>query len=256
MRVMSCNIRYLNDKDGDHAWAFRRELLARTIRSRDPDLIGFQECWRAQLDYLLDALPGYDWFGICDTIDNERPMNAMFWRRDAFKLVSPGGFWLSETPHISGSSSWNSACVRFVNWLRLKQTTDGREFRFINTHLDHKSAPARDQQARLIVEDAAAYPVEYPQILTGDMNETRDKPGIGRFLAAGWQDTHRCVHGDSPDPCTIHKFKGEHCEPPHRKIDWIFTRGPLCATAAEVVRDHDGPLYPSDHYFLSTDLTF
>lgn len=251
---MTCNIRYLEAKDGAHSWPYRRDWLAQTIGGRDPDLVGLQECARPQLEFLLSACPGYSWFGICDAPTSNRPTNAILWKSDRFQLLSPGGYWLSSSPHVTGSSSWDSACVRLANWVRLIDLSCGLEFRLINTHLDHMSAPARDNQARLLAEDALSFPSDYPQILTGDLNEERDKPGVSRLLQSGWVDTHRQVHGDGIDPRTFHGFQGDAYPGPEGKIDWVMVRGPLAAIQAEVVRHQEGERYASDHWFLCVDL--
>ena len=65
------------------------------------------------------------------------------------------------------------------------------------------SQTAREQQARLIVEDATAYPDDYPQLLTGDMNCDGANAAIERFRQGGWQDTHAALHGDE-NPDTFH----------------------------------------------------
>jgi hypothetical protein len=90
-------------------------------------LICFQELWRPQYDYACSVLPEYATFGLVDEPSTARPVNAIFYRRSRFDLISPGGFWLSETPHISGSSSWDSACVRLAKLAALKRPQHGAE---------------------------------------------------------------------------------------------------------------------------------
>src|SRR3712207_6150887 len=50
LRVMSFNVRYGDADDGNDAWKFRRDLVARTIRRFDPDLLGVQEALNLQCD--------------------------------------------------------------------------------------------------------------------------------------------------------------------------------------------------------------
>ncbi len=38
-----------------------------------------------------------------------------------------------------------------------------------------------------------------------------------------------------------------------RRIDFIFGRGDLKTVAAEVVKDHPGGIWPSDHYFVCAE---
>lgn len=258
MRVLSCNIRYSAAHDGNNAWPLRRALCARVIASREADIVCFQEMSREQYIYLREALPEFDAHGMVDRPDGQSPQNAIFWRRDRFALVSAGGYWLSETPHISGSKSWDSRNIRQAVWARLALRGSGLEVRVVGTHLDHIGQTAREGQARLINEDAAAYAEDYPQILCGDMNATVENPAIQSFLQAGWRDSYTVVHPDEDPGNTFHAFQGPAFAEPVGKIDWIFFRGRLAAVAAEVIRDcvEESGLYPSDHYFLGADILF
>jgi len=254
MKTLTCNIRFLGARDGDNGWTHRRDLCARVIASRSPDLICLQETWGPQLDDLTAALPDFAHFGIVDEPLGANPVNTILYRRDAFDLLSQGGYWLSATPHVTGSSSWDSACVRLANWLRLRQRGTGAELRVVNTHLDHVSQAAREGQARVLVEDAAAYPDDYPQLLTGDLNCAAGNAAIDVLRAGGWRDTWAAVHGDADPGLTFHGFEGPACSANHGKIDWIFSRGAVRVTGAEIIDDSDGDRYPSDHYFVGADV--
>ena len=146
------------------------------------------------------------------------------------------------------------SAVRLAAWVRLKDIQTGAEMRVVNTHLDHVSQPAREAQARLLGEDAAAYPYAFPQLLAGDMNGDSRNPAIGAFRQAGWVDTHAQIHGPRDPGFTYHGFSGPHHSDELGKIDWIFARGAVRVTAAEIVTAHRDGRYPSDHYFLSVDV--
>lgn len=121
--------------------------------------------------------------------------------------------------------------------------------------MDLFSAAARANQARVINEDAQAYPHDYPQVLTGDMNCDAGGDAIAEFKAAGWLDSYGAVHGDEDPGPTYHGFRGPDIESDTGKIDWIFWRGPLKAVEASIVRDSPGGRFPSDHYFVAATLT-
>lgn len=252
MKILSCNIRCFGAQDGDNAWGHRRELCAWVIRNHSPDLVGFQEMWHEQFDDLSATLPEYDWHALTDEACNRRPMNAIFYRRDAFVRLASGGYWLSQQPHVPNTRNWNSACVRLANWIRLEERHTGKEFRFVNTHLDHVSQEARENQARLIVEDAAAYGEAYPQILTGDMNCDAGNPAIATFRRAGWRDSYAECHGQGYEGHTYHGFEGPSAagKSTVKKMDWVFVRGAWRVTGAEIIDDHENDRYPSDHYFV------
>ncbi len=255
MKILTCNIRCYGAEDGVNNWTHRRDLCGKVITSRSPDIVCFQEMWEEQFTDLAPVLAGYQWYAMADEPVGRRPMNCIFYRSDAFTLVSAGGYWLSENPHVAGSSSWNSACVRLANWVRLQDRATGMAFRVVNTHLDHVSQPAREHQAQLLVADATAYPDDYPQILTGDMNCDARNPAIAVLKQGGWRDTYGAIHGTEDPGHTFHAFSGPGYAATKGKMDWIFRRGAITPVDAEVITDADGDRFPSDHYFVSATVT-
>jgi len=204
---------------------------------------------------LKSVFADFEHFGVPDTAAGIHPTNCIFYRRDGFTKVTAGCYWLSETPHIAGSKSWDSGYVRLVNWIRLIDNETGTEFRIVNTHLDNESQRAREQQARLIVEDSCAYPKNYPQILAGDMNCDAGNPAIQIFKAGGWNDTYEIVHRTEEPGFTYHEFLGPNCKSALGKIDWIFVRGEVKVLGAGIVSDSPAGRWPSDHYFVSATLS-
>jgi len=254
MKILTCNIRGFGSEDGPDNWIHRKGMCIDAIRSRTPDIICFQEMWIQQFADVSPALPDFAYYAMTDGPTSQHPMNCIMYRRETHRLISSGGYWMSETPHISGTRFRDSACVRFVNWVRLEDSATGIEFRVVNTHLDHINQPARENQARLITEDASAYPDEYPQILTGDMNcDTRNR-AIGRFKQEGWIDTYGQVHHTENPGHTFHSFLGPDYQSETGKMDWIFTRGKVDVTGADIIMDSTDGRFPSDHYFVSATL--
>jgi endonuclease/exonuclease/phosphatase family metal-dependent hydrolase len=207
-----------------------------------------------QFQYMRSAFPEFESYGLVDEPEGRSPVNALFYHRDSLRAVSAGGYWLSETPHVAGSSSWDSACVRLANWVRLEVIDLGKEVRVINTHLDHVSQQARERQARLVVQDAQAYPEPYPQVLTGDMNCDSTNEAIAALRRGGWRDTYKAVHGMDDPGHTFHRFLGPAFESRVGKMDWVFVRGALKVIDAQVVRDSQDGRFPSDHYFVSAEI--
>ena len=253
IRVMTCNVRCRGDWDRENHWDLRKEACAGVMLGRAPDVICCQEVREQQYVDLRELLPSYDTFGLPDVAGGRAATNALFWRRDRFALVCGGGYWLSETPHVPGSRSWDSRHVRLANWVRLEDLDTRRELRIIGTHLDNEGQTARERQAQVINEDAAAYPPDYPQVLAGDMNASGSNPAIEMFRSAGWRDACDGFPEAGPEHRTYHAFGTNPPDWPER-IDWIFTRGPLTSTHAEIVRDAPGDRCPSDHYFVLAEL--
>lgn len=254
MRVLSCNIRCCVAEDGPNNWIHRRDLCAEVIRSRSPEVICFQEMWEPQYIDLRAAFPDYRSYSVIDEPAGRHPVNTIFYRADAYRLISAGGYWLSESPHVAGSSSWGSAYIRLANWVRLTHRLARYEVRVVNTHLDNVSQAARENQARLLCEDAASYPVDYPQVLTGDMNCDASNAAIGTLRAGGWSDTYSHIHGTESPGHTYHEFLGPGFQSDVNKMDWIFTRGEAEVATAGIIRDSVDGRYPSDHYFISADM--
>ena len=251
MKILTCNIRCFDAQDGPNGWVHRKQLCVDVIRSQSPSIICFQEMWSLQFMDLAAAFPEFNYYGMVDEPIGQHPQNCIFYRMSGFRLISAGGYWLSESPHVTGSKSWDSDCVRLANWVRLQELSTEIEFRVVNTHLDHVSQAARQNQARLIVEDAAAYPPDYSQILTGDMNCDFRNPAIEIFKAGGWIDTYGEIHSTEDPGFTYHQFLGPGFVSEIGKMDWIFMRGKLKTSQAKVIRDSRDGRFPSDHYFVS-----
>lgn len=260
-KILSCNIRVplAEDEAAGNGWQDRQDLCLDVIESQQADVVCLQECRAVQLAALKERFTELVAYGLANPGPDYDPGNAILYRRDRYELITAGGFWLSETPHVAGSASWDSARSRFVNWVDLRDRATGQPLRVWGTHLDHVGHQARAEGARLIVEASQALPADLPQVLAGDMNASAKHPAIETLVAGGWHDTYAQVHGAADPGFTFHGFLG-----PKRaeklgdkrgvKIDWIFTRGPVETRAAEIIRDGRDGRYPSDHYFVSAQV--
>lgn len=268
--VMTCNIRVAHLPEDDatgNEWKARRELCIDVIRGQQPDVICLQEVLREQIRDLERAFPRFGSFGFDGPeMDARREgyqgiaKNPILYSLDRYELVTAGGFWLSDTPHLPGSLSWGSARARHVNWVRLRDRRTGRELRVLNTHLDHVSQPAREAQIKLILAEAAVYAPEFPQIFAGDFNASAANAVVQLVLDAGWTNTHTAAPGPRDTGNTVHGFLGANYQPKSAAglnrgpIDFIFTRGPFTTLEWRIVRDSRDGRYPSDHYFITTRL--
>jgi endonuclease/exonuclease/phosphatase family metal-dependent hydrolase len=260
MIVLSCNIRYSRARDGDDSWPLRRDLCLRVILGRSPDVICFQEMTDEQFAWLSPRLKGFAFLAPTDAPAGRDPMNAIFYRTGRFTLIAAGAYWLSRTPHVPGTKSWASNCIRMVNWARLaihgaeSGTALRRELRVVNTHLDHVSQRARVHQARMIARDCSAYPANFPQVLTGDFNCDHRNAAVRTLLRSGFHDTYEAVH-DTRDPFpTFHEFHGREYQSQVGKMDWVMVRGGWDVRSADIVTDSENGRYPSDHFFVAADI--
>ncbi len=263
LRVLSCNVRCSPAQDGANAWELRRALCLRVIKNATPDIIAAQEVHADQFACIMEGLRGYAWHSMDDEPGVARPVNTIWYRRARFDLQGAGGYFLSATPHVCGSKSWDSSLPRLAVWVLLRDRKNGARVRVIATHLDHIGHEARVQQARLLCEDAERYPEGVPQILLGDMNADAHHPALQTLLARGWRDSYEAVHHTLTPGFTFHAFLGPRYPASLRpgdvlddKIDWILTRGALQARTAHIVQDECNGTFPSDHYFLSSTLEY
>ena len=170
LSVMTFNMRYDNPEDGQNNWRFRRERVAGVIKAQEVDVLGTQELLSNQFNDLSGLLTGYQGVGVgrLDGVESGEYC-AVFFRKDRFTLLDSGTFWLSETPEVVGSLGWDGACERIATWVVLRDR-DGREFFFIDTHLDHVGQVARDEGVSLLMKRIETLSGGRPVILTGDFN--------------------------------------------------------------------------------------
>lgn len=261
--VMSFNVRgSFRDVGRRNAWPNRAALNVATIERHAPNLVGLQECQRGNLAAYRENLSHYELvkgprYGNVPPYD----FNATLFDPGRLELAGSGGFWLSETPQ-KPSRSWETRVTRCANWalFRLKETD--LSFLHLNTHLDHKSPPARRQGSSLIVREVDRllqhYGPETPVIVTGDFNCRPQSSTYKNFAHGGFIDTYLAAgNTDAEGANTFHAFAGEDYLDPNpgrdpRRIDWVLLKdsaGRLRVLSHQILHDHDDSgLYPSDHY--------
>jgi endonuclease/exonuclease/phosphatase family metal-dependent hydrolase len=107
----SFNVRYDNPDDAKrgNGWPQRAPVIAGMIRFHNFDVLGTQEAYRNQLDDLQKLLPGYDHVGVGrDDGRTKGEHAAIFFKKDKFRLLESGTFWLSETPDEPGVRGWDA----------------------------------------------------------------------------------------------------------------------------------------------------
>lgn len=248
LTVMSFNIRYGTAQDGDNSWENRKDVVIDMIREQDPTIVGTQECLDFQADYVVEQLPHFRWFGVGREANGSGERMAILYRADRVSPIETGNFWLSETPGVPGSSSWNSACNRMATWGRFYDHESGRSFYFVNTHLDHRSEPARQGGSKVVLEFINSLPVDAPLILTGDFNSIAVSSVPYTVLSeGGLADVWTTALEQVGPAATWGAFKAPEAAS-DRRIDWILTRGSLVTSRCETVTYNRDGRYPSDHF--------
>lgn len=256
IKVMSFNIRYGAANDGENSWKHRDYLVLETIQNYGPDLIGYQEALKFQVDFLKQNLKGYGFHGIGrDKGTEEGEYVPVMWKMDRFELVDSGHFWLSETPEIPGSISWDSSLTRMLSWVVLrdkKAVGYQKELVFANTHFDHRGNQARLESAKLIRQRAEEIMNDIPIILTGDFNTTEDlAPYAALCKAEGFNgkplvDAFRVIHPEVSD--NERSFGAWVGRRDGKRIDWILHTDDFVTLNAAINYTQDAGRYPSDHY--------
>ena len=149
--VMSYNIRLDTEADGINQWKNRTDKVATLLKKYNPDLLGVQEAMHNQMMDLQKELPDYAFVGVGRDDGKEKgEYSAIFYKKDKFEMLKQNTFWLSETPEVPGSKSWDAAITRVVTFAVLKDKSSGKSFIYSNTHFDHVGREARKQSATLI----------------------------------------------------------------------------------------------------------
>lgn len=262
IRVVSYNIRYGTAKDGENHWDKRREWLAETIRGLKPDLLGTQETLGFQRDYLTEKLPEYECLGVGRDDGQERgEMMALYFRKERFEKLTGGHFWLSETPDVAGSKSWDSSLPRMATWVRLRdrKAPDAAPILFLNTHFDHLGEKARVESSKLIRRRLAELAKDAAVIVTGDFN-AGEGSGPYRALFADdasdvkLVDTYRAAKPQRDEQeGTFSGFKAE--AKGGARIDWIAVSPQWKIGAANIDRTAKDGRTPSDHFAIWAVLT-
>lgn len=260
LQVMSFNIRYGTAKDGENHWDKRKDFLADTVKAFNPDLLGTQETLGFQRDFLAEKLPGYGVFGVGrDDGKDKGEMMAVYWRKDRFDKEAGGHFWLSATPDVVGSKSWDTSLPRMVTWVRLKEKTGGKPVLLVNTHFDHMGKVARVESAKLLRERLVKLGEGCSVIVTGDFNSGEGSDPYKALFDAKEKemspvvDTYRVAHPKKEeDEGTTTPFKAGVTKGP--RIDWIGVSRDWKVVAASIDRTARDGRTPSDHYPITATL--
>src|SRR5262245_43514142 len=175
LRVMTFNVRQPDLDDRPDCWEARRDILVDTILEQDPDVIGTQELFTLQAEYILAGTSDYAWFGSGRFGDHVDKHVGIFYKKSRLKVVAHGDLWLSETPEIPGSSAWDIIRPRQLTW-GIFESTDIGAFWMLNTHFPYRAVEqdARRNTAMLIKRRLASIAAPAPVILTADFNSPAD----------------------------------------------------------------------------------
>jgi len=247
--VKSSNIRFDNPGDDDHNWANRKNILSQFLLQDSPDLIGTQEGRRPQLKELEKLLPPHL---LCEKHRQwieERMYPSFFFNPSTVSVVSSGDIWLSQTPLVPGSISFNSQFPRLCTWLELIYKKEN-PLLCVNTHLDHILAETRQQQISvLIAEIKKINTKKLPLVLMGDFNEG-PQGEVRKSITKQFENLYDPWSISNKQEMTSHHpFIGEQHQ--GERIDWILLDKSIKTLKITFNTRSVQGIYPSDHFPLT-----
>ena len=222
IKASSFNIRFDNLDDGYTSWSNRRLKVVQFLGIESPDIMGLQEVLKNQLDYINKRLSDYDYVGVGrDDGIAAGEFTPIFYRRDRFKLLDSGTFWLSETPDHP-SKGWDAQLNRICTYAFVKDKQTGKAIHFYNTHFSHVGHLARKNSAKLIMNYIDSLSKDVQVILTGDLNAEPDSETYKEIIDNGMKDSYKSDLVFGP----VGTYNGFDIFDRHdRRIDYIFSRG-------------------------------
>lgn len=227
MKVISFNIRYATERDGNNQWALRRSSVINFIQYENPDFVGMQEALLEQVKDIEKGLPGYQWIGVGrDDGEDEGEFSPIFFRKDRWDLIETHTFWLSESPG-EPSKSWDAALPRICTWGLFRNTGSGKEVFIFNTHYDHMGTMAREKSTGLILDSLRVMTDLRNVVLTGDFNAEPDSPVITPIKNGQLEDAYHSANTRFGSKGTFNGF--DISVIPDKRIDYIFHSSDLKA---------------------------
>jgi endonuclease/exonuclease/phosphatase family metal-dependent hydrolase len=173
LTIATYNIRLYSQGDAKNgnSWEKRRQAVIDLIRFNDFDIFGSQEVVHNQLEDMLQGLPEYAYIGVGRADGKTKgEYSPVFYKKDKFKQIKSGYFWLSETPETAGSYGWDAACERICTYGYFEEIETGFKFWFFTTHFDHIGVVARRESAKMILSRIKEICGNEQVIVTGDFN--------------------------------------------------------------------------------------
>lgn len=256
LTVGSYNVRYDNPGDTGNLWADRAPVVAELIRFHDFDVFGTQEALKNQLDDISKALPQYERYGVGrDDGKDKGEHSAIFFKKDRFKVLDKGDFWLSETPD-KPSLGWDATCCnRIASWVYLQDLGTKKKFYFFNAHYDHQGMQARKESSKLMLRKIKEIAKKEPVILTGDFNGDHSSEWYQELANSDLlKDTYKEVAHPYANNASFNGFKQQSDR--NEIIDHVFVTDNFKANKWGILTDTYHGKFPSDHFPILVELEY
>ena len=250
LKLITLNLRYDKPDSGNNAWTVRRNAIADMINHYTPDIIGTQEGFAHQLLDLHRLIPNYQSVGCDRTGTGKDEHCAIFYHTQRLKCIDKGDFFLSNTPQIPGSISlnWGNPLPRMVSWAVFTLAGQSKTITCLNTHLDYKSAKARELGVELIRDRINQFSPENTYLfLTGDFNTepgTLPRQQLSVPLANGISLNDALAGLELGQQLSFHDFTGQA----FAAVDTIYYDSRISLPAVQVDNTQWQGILPSDHF--------
>lgn len=255
---MTFNIRLNVASDSLNAWPYRKDKLASQVLFHKAELLGVQEALHGQMMDLGERLTQFKFVGVGrEDGKTKGEYSAIFYDTTRLQVLQSNTFWLSLTPEVPGSKSWDAAITRIVTWAKFKDRKTKKIFYAFNTHFDHMGKVARKESALLLLQKVKAIAGTTPAVITGDFNAKPTDEPIKVIM-----DKNNSLHLlDSKDMSatphygptgTFNGFRSKETD--DQPIDYIFLKGKWkVLTHATISQTWEGR-FASDHFSVLAEL--
>jgi len=245
--VMTYNLRYATESDGENAWSKRKADVASLINFYMPEILGVQEATDEQITYLDSTFTKYAYVGIGrDDAATKGEYSAILYDSTLLTCIASETFWLSETPNRP-SFGWGANFRRICTYGSFEEIATGDTVHVFNAHFDHEVKLARLNGAKVILDRIAKKGLlEKQVVLMGDFNcEATDPPmrAFQTMFELGIVASQKEQYGPTGT------FSGFNTQAPleARTIDHILVRNLEVESYRHIDDRRPNGLWPSDH---------
>ncbi len=253
INVMTYNIRYSTEKDGENAWSKRKDKVKALVKFHDADILCTQEALAEQYDFILEN-SDFEAVGAGrDDGKRKGEFSPIYYNKNRFSKKDGGVFWLSQTPDVP-SKGWDAMFNRVCTWIRLYDKLNKKEFLVFNTHYDHVGVQARIESAKLIKQKIQEIAPKLPVVYTGDLNVTPETEAIATIKSFLNDSKEVSIEPPYGPEGTFNGFKFN--SPLKDRIDYIFVNKGFKVQKYGVLTDSKDQRYYSDHLPVFAKLLF
>lgn len=252
LTLITCNIRFDNPGDQDNAWSHRREFLSETLLQHNPLIISTQEGRYDQLQDFQNLLGNFEMIDQHRSWIKVRMYPTIFIKKDTFEILKSDDLWLSETPEVAGSSSFDSMFPRLMTYVLLQVKNSEEKLMIVNCHLDHIKQETRIKQMQVLGEQIKKLKGLEKLVIMGDFNDSPESAVRNEMLKYFPHLVDSWKQFNPQEETSHHGFQGNISD--GKRIDWLMTDKNLELVLSYTDKTQKSGKYPSDHFPIVTQI--